>query len=315
MFMGIREFKTESWRIIVQASFQMSHLNLKRVHWLILQDCNLYSNNHFGFRLCPKRVPKRVCTILRKARSRRDETRNGHRGFRYPFWCSSQVSFRRAHLKRDKNFDYRGFRFPLMTISSFIFPGTGCGILSISVKPCDLGLYASRPPLSPPNVHESQNRLNLEVGLTKWSVSNLYWKCSLTYLKHGLELINLSPGKSLQTSRTSRLAWKIRPKIRTQNVKVVTRKGHMSGGSMIVTLLNTALIVVKSVVPKLKHKSLWNYSARHVTSVLSARSTGCPVCHFPRCSALNNWFWGPYQRKVSMTGFGTRNWRHFVCNK
>jgi len=45
------------------------------------------------------------------ARSREDETRNGHRNAkRNPRW-SSQVSVQKAHLKRDMNFDHRGFRF------------------------------------------------------------------------------------------------------------------------------------------------------------------------------------------------------------
>ena len=45
------------------------------------------------------------------ARSQEDETRNGHRNAnRNPRW-SSLVSFRRAHLKRDMNFDHRGFTF------------------------------------------------------------------------------------------------------------------------------------------------------------------------------------------------------------
>jgi len=46
----------------------------------------------------------------RTARSVEDETRNARRNAkRNPEW-SSQVSFQTAHLKRDKNFDHRGFR-------------------------------------------------------------------------------------------------------------------------------------------------------------------------------------------------------------
>jgi len=45
------------------------------------------------------------------ARSRKDETRNGHQyANQNPRW-SFQVSFRKAPLKRDMNFDHRGFRF------------------------------------------------------------------------------------------------------------------------------------------------------------------------------------------------------------
>jgi len=45
------------------------------------------------------------------ARSRNKETWNGDRnGNQNPQW-SSQVSFQTAHLKRDLNFDHRGFRF------------------------------------------------------------------------------------------------------------------------------------------------------------------------------------------------------------
>ena len=45
------------------------------------------------------------------ARSREDETRNGHRNAkRNPRW-SSQVTFQMAHLKRDLNFDHRRIRF------------------------------------------------------------------------------------------------------------------------------------------------------------------------------------------------------------
>ena len=48
-----------------------------------------------------------VCT----ARSREDESRNDHRNAKQnPRW-SPQVSFQTAHLKRDMNFDHRGFRF------------------------------------------------------------------------------------------------------------------------------------------------------------------------------------------------------------
>jgi len=45
------------------------------------------------------------------ARSREDETRNGHWNAKQnPRW-SSQVSFQMAHLKRDMDIDHRGFRF------------------------------------------------------------------------------------------------------------------------------------------------------------------------------------------------------------
>jgi len=49
-------------------------------------------------------------TLTDTARSVEDETRNARRSAkRHPEW-SSQVSFQTAHLKRDTNFDHRGFR-------------------------------------------------------------------------------------------------------------------------------------------------------------------------------------------------------------
>jgi len=45
------------------------------------------------------------------ARSREDETRNGHRNAKRNSRWLSQVSFRMAHLKRDLNFDHRGVWF------------------------------------------------------------------------------------------------------------------------------------------------------------------------------------------------------------
>jgi len=49
----------------------------------------------------------RVCDT---ARSVEDETRNARwNAKRIPEWCS-QVSFQKVHLKRDMNFDHRGFR-------------------------------------------------------------------------------------------------------------------------------------------------------------------------------------------------------------
>ena len=52
------------------------------------------------------------------ARSRKDQTRNAHRGGKQnPEW-SLLVSFRTARLDRDLNFDHSGFRFASMTILS-----------------------------------------------------------------------------------------------------------------------------------------------------------------------------------------------------
>jgi len=47
------------------------------------------------------------------ARSREDETRNGHWNAKQNIRWSSQVSLHRAHLKRDLTFDFRGFRLVL----------------------------------------------------------------------------------------------------------------------------------------------------------------------------------------------------------
>jgi len=80
---------------------------------------------------------------------------------------------------------------------------------------------------------------------------------------------------------------------------------------------------LKIVVPKLKHKSLCDWNTHHVTSVLSAHSTGCPACHFLPCSALNNWYWKPHTPnrtnanksvsvKIQSSYVGRWNsWRHF----
>jgi len=52
-----------------------------------------------------------ILAFLCTARSREDETRNGHRNANQNSRWSFQVSFRTAHLKRAMSFDYRGFRF------------------------------------------------------------------------------------------------------------------------------------------------------------------------------------------------------------
>ena len=49
-------------------------------------------------------------TVHGTAHSRKDETRNGHQNTNRNPECSSQVSFRAAHLKRNMTFDYSGFR-------------------------------------------------------------------------------------------------------------------------------------------------------------------------------------------------------------
>ena len=52
-----------------------------------------------------------ICIYIHTARSREDETRNGHWNTKQNPRCSSQVSFHKAHLKKDINFHHRGFRF------------------------------------------------------------------------------------------------------------------------------------------------------------------------------------------------------------
>jgi len=76
----------------------------------------------------------------------RVEIARGHQNTkRNPGWSSqAQVSFHTANLKRRINFHHRGFRFEFpMTISSLIFPGTGCKCLNAMKVKCQMAMLVN----------------------------------------------------------------------------------------------------------------------------------------------------------------------------
>jgi len=102
------------------------------------------------------------------------------------------------------------------------FAKTSCHRMSIPV------FWRSFPTEEPYDL--VANRLILKVRLTKWQVSNLYQKCTITFLKHGpmdwdCSFIDLKVlGESLLMSRTSQLVWQIGSQNHNNSIEVCRKR-------------------------------------------------------------------------------------------